>query len=65
MKLIKAALSDKTTTITGAIGALFLVLKAFNIIPEYISAQLPAAISEIIGGILSAVLIFRSGKPKP
>jgi uncharacterized membrane-anchored protein len=64
MKRIRAALSDKTTTISGAIGALFVILKAFNLIPDSISNQLPSVISEIVGGIMSLLLIFRAGKPK-
>jgi uncharacterized membrane-anchored protein len=62
-KSILKSISDLPTTITGLIGGIFLMLKVLGLIPENIANELPPLISEIIGGIMSIILIIRAAKP--
>jgi len=63
-KSIFTALSDLPTTLPGLVGGIFLLLKVLGFIPAPIAEDLPPLISEIIGGVMSIILILRAAKPK-
>lgn len=62
MKKIIESLKDLYTTIPASIAAIFALLQMFGLMPDYIAAELPDKLTEVVLGILSIFMIFKTRK---